>query len=62
MTAPVWQWSAIATAAAIRNGKITAQEAVEAALERMAACNATVNAVTVDLSDEARQAAVPMTP
>ena len=57
MTAPVWQWSAIATAAAIRNGKITAQEAVEAALERMAACNATVNAVTVDLSDEARQAA-----
>jgi len=57
MTTPIWQWSAVDTAAAIRTGKITAQEAVEAALERMAACNEAVNAVTVDLSGEARQAA-----
>ncbi len=57
MSAPIWQWGAVTTAAAIRTGKITAEEAVEAALERMAACNKAVNAVTVDLSGEARQAA-----
>ncbi|MDP6689343.1 MAG: amidase family protein [Alphaproteobacteria bacterium] len=57
MTAPIWQWSATETAAAIRDGKITAQEAVEAALQRMAESNEAVNAVTVDLSDDARRAA-----
>jgi len=57
MTAPIWQWSAVDTAAAIRDGRITAQEAVEAALQRMAGSNEAVNAVTVDLSDDARRAA-----
>ena len=31
---PIWQWSAVETAAAIRGGDITAQEAVEAAIAR----------------------------
>ncbi len=54
---PIWQWSAVETAAAIRGGDITAQEAVEAAIARMADCNEAVNAVTVDLSGDAQQAA-----
>ena len=57
MTQPIWQWGAVQTAAAIRSGKISAEEAVDAALGRMAAANAAVNAVTVDLSEDARQAA-----
>ncbi len=57
MTQPIWQWSAVDTAAAIRNGAITAQEAVEAAIGRMTACNEAVNAVVVDLSEDARKAA-----
>ena len=57
MSQPIWQWSAMDTAAGIRAGKITAQEAVDAAIQRMADTNATVNAVTVDLSEEAMAAA-----
>ena len=57
MAQPIWQWSAVDTAAAIRTGKITAQEAVDAALSRMAETNDAVNAVTVDLGVDAQQAA-----
>ena len=57
MSRPIWQWSAVDTASAIRNGKITAQEAVDAALQRMAETNGAVNAVTVDLSEDALAAA-----
>lgn len=54
---PVWQWSAVETAAAIRAGTITAVEAVESNLERMRAVNRRLNAVVVDLSEEALAAA-----
>ena len=54
---PVWQWSAVDTAAAIRNGAISAVETVEAHLERMRAVNPRLNAVVVDLSEEALKAA-----
>lgn len=57
MSQPIWQWSAVDTAAAIRNGNISCQEAVDAAIQRMAETNGAVNAVTVDLSEGARQAA-----
>ena len=57
MAQPIWQWSAVDTAKAIRAGKITVQEAVDAALGRMMETNAAVNAVTVDLSDDAQRAA-----
>ncbi|MBL6951370.1 MAG: amidase family protein [Alphaproteobacteria bacterium] len=57
MAQPIWQWGAVDTAAAIRTGRITAEEAVSAAIQRMAACNEAVNAVTVDLSEAAMHAA-----
>ena len=54
---PVWQWSALETAAAIRAGAISSVEVVEAHLARMRAVNPTLNAVVVDLSEEALKAA-----
>jgi amidase len=54
---PIWQWSAVETAAAIRSGDITAQEAVDSALGRMRDCNEAVNAINVDLSTDAQRAA-----
>ena len=57
MSKPIWQWSAVDTAAGIRTGKITSQEAVDAAITRMVSCNEAVNAVTVDLSEDAQRAA-----
>jgi amidase len=54
---PVWQWSAVDTAAAIRGGGISAVEVVEAHLARMRAVNPKLNAVVVDLSEEALRAA-----
>ncbi|MGX1318605.1 amidase [Bradyrhizobium sp. USDA 377] len=54
---PVWQWSAVETAAAIRSGAISAVETVEAHLDRMRAVNPRLNAVVVDLGEEALKAA-----
>jgi len=54
---PIWQWSARDTAAAIRGRAVSAVEVVEAHLDRMAAVNPALNAVVVDLSEPARQAA-----
>ncbi|MBR1089992.1 amidase family protein [Bradyrhizobium manausense] len=54
---PVWQWSAVDTAAAIRSGAISAVETVEAHLERMHAVNPRLNAVVVDLGADALKAA-----
>lgn len=53
----IWQWSAVETAAAIRSGAVSAVEAVESHLERMRAVNPKLNAVVVDLSEEALKAA-----
>lgn len=57
MTEAIWRWSATRIAAAIREREISAREAVEASLTRLAAVNGRLNAVTVDLSDAARAAA-----
>ena len=54
---PIWQWSAVETASAIRSGAISAVEVVEAHLARMRAVNPKLNAVVVDLSEEALAAA-----
>jgi len=54
---PLWRWSAVDVAAAIRRREISCVEAVESAIERMHAANPRVNAVTVDLSKEALEAA-----
>ena len=55
--APIWQWSALETAAAIRSGGISAVKVVEAHVEHMRAVNPRLNAVVVDLSEEALRAA-----
>ncbi len=57
MTEEIWRWGACETAAAIRNGQISCREAVEAAVGRLKEANSRVNAVTLDLSDQALEAA-----
>src|SRR5690349_12617717 len=54
---PVWQWTALQTAAAIRSGAISSVEVVEAHIARMRDVNPKLNAVVVDLSDDALKAA-----
>jgi amidase len=54
---PIWQWSAVETARAIAAREVTAEEAVAAALKRKGEANPAINAVVVDLSDEALAAA-----
>jgi amidase len=49
----IWTWSASRTAGAIRAGEISCREAVSAAVERMQASNPAINAVTLDLSEQA---------
>ncbi|MCY4066429.1 MAG: hypothetical protein OXF57_08710, partial [Rhodospirillaceae bacterium] len=53
---PIWHWSAPKTAAAIRDGEISAAEAVEVHSARMDAANPALNAVVIDLRDDARAA------
>jgi amidase len=53
----IWQWSAVETAAAIRAKRVSAVEVTQAALARKAAANPAINAVVVDLSDQALDAA-----
>src|SRR4051812_27044993 len=57
MVDELWRWDATALAEGIRSGKISAREAVESCLARMAAVNPRLNAVTYDLSEEALAAA-----
>jgi amidase len=54
---PIWQWSAVQTAQRIAAGEVSAQDVVAAALARKAAANPAINAVVVDLSDQAMAAA-----
>ena len=56
-TAPIWQWSAVETARAIKAGEITSAAVVDAHLARMRAANPAINAVVVDLGEQARKAA-----
>jgi amidase len=57
MADEIWRWDATRMAEAIARRQISSREAVEACLSRMAAVNARLNAVTVDLGAEAREAA-----
>src|SRR5215469_6994116 len=57
MSDKLWRWDAARLAEAIRLGRISSREAVSASLERLAAVNGAVNAVTVVLADEALAAA-----
>lgn len=53
MTAPFWTWDAADLAAAIRKRDISAHDAVSSCVERMHEVNPRLNAVTVDLSEQA---------
>jgi amidase len=53
----VWQWSAVETAAAIRTGAVSSLEVTQAHIARMHAVNPRLNAVVVDLSEQALAAA-----
>ena len=57
MATPIWQWSALDTAAAIRDGRATSEEVVQAHIDRMHAANPAINAIVVDLSAQAIEAA-----
>jgi len=57
MPEAVWQWSAVETAAAIRDGLVTSEQVVQAHIERMHAVNPALNAVVVDLGAQAIEAA-----
>lgn len=57
MTAELWRMGASDLAAAIRAKKVSSREVVQAHLDRIAAVNPRVNAVTVVLADEALAAA-----
>ncbi len=57
MATPIWQWSAVDTAGAIRDGRVSSEEVVQAHIDRMRAANPALNAVVVDLSAQAIEAA-----
>src|SRR6266567_3137824 len=57
MSNDIWRWTATRIATAIRGRDISAREALESCLGRMAAVNAKLNAVTVDQSTSALEAA-----
>ena len=57
MSDELWRWDATQIAEAIRLGRISSREAVSASLDRLAAVNGAVNAVTVVLAEEALAAA-----
>jgi len=57
MATPIWQWSAVDTAAAIREGRVSAEQVVQAHVDRLHTVNPSLNAVVVDLSKPALDAA-----
>jgi amidase len=57
LSKPIWQWSAVATARAIRSKKVSTVEVVRAHIQRMRSVNPGINAVVADLGGEALKAA-----
>ncbi len=57
MSAELWRWSAGDLAQAIRMRQVSAREVVQAHLDRIAAVNDQVHAITVTLADSALEAA-----
>jgi amidase len=56
-TKPLWQWSAVDTAQAIRSGQVSAEAVAEAHADRLRAVGPALNAVVVDLTGPALEAA-----
>jgi amidase len=57
MANEIWQWSAVETARAIRAGDISAVAVAEAQIAHLRGANPAINAVVVDLTDQALEAA-----
>ncbi|MFL5075500.1 MAG: amidase, partial [Microvirga sp.] len=57
MSDEIWRWSAVETARAIRERRITAEAVTQAHIARMADANPALNAVVVDLSQSALKTA-----
>src|SRR5919202_745768 len=57
MERDLWRWDAVGLAAAVRTRRISSREATRAVLDRLAAVNPALNAVTVLLADQALAAA-----
>jgi len=57
MPNPIWRDTAATTAARIASGDLTAADAVEATLDRIAEVNGALNAIVDDQADSARKAA-----
>ena len=53
----IWQWSAVETAEAIRAHRVSSTEVVGAHVQRLHAANPAINAVVIDLSEQALIAA-----
>jgi amidase len=53
MIGPIWKWDAVDVALGIRSGLISSREAVQASLDRLAAVNPSINAVTVVQAEHA---------
>lgn len=53
MNAPIWQLSAVETAAAIRRKSLSCEQVISAHIDHMRAVNPGINAVVVDLGDDA---------
>ena len=49
----IWQWNAVKTTDALKKKKISAVDAVQSAIDRLDEVNEKVNAVVVDLREEA---------
>jgi amidase len=54
---PIWQWSAVETARAIQDRQVSAEEVVTAHIERLRTANPPINAVVVDMTAQALEAA-----
>jgi len=54
---PIWRWSAVETAKAIKARQVSSQDVLGAHIERLRAVNPQINAVVVDLSETALAAA-----
>src|SRR5690349_11224934 len=52
-TRPLWQWTATEVAEATRSGEISCREVAGAVVARMRDVNPRINAITLDLGDEA---------
>jgi len=54
---PIWQWSAVETAAATTSGAVSCEEVMAAHVARLDAANPALNAVVVDMTGQALEAA-----